>query len=32
MYALILLACCFAAWPIHLFITRPAAKLLGLID
>lgn len=32
MTALILLACCVAAWPIHLFITRPAAALLGFVD
>lgn len=32
MCALILLTCCLAAWPIHLFITRPVAKLLGLVN
>ena len=31
MYALILLACCLAAWPIHLCITRPIARMLDLI-
>jgi len=30
--ALILLACCFAAWPIHLCITRPIIRMMGLID
>lgn len=32
MYALIILACCFAAWPIHLCITRPIIRMMGLID
>lgn len=32
MYALILLACCLAAWPIHIFVARPVARMLGLID
>lgn len=32
MYVLILLACCLAAWPIHLFITRPIMQMLGLTD
>ena len=32
MTAIILLACCLAAWPIHLSITRPVARMLGLID
>lgn len=32
MYALIILACCLAAWPIHLYTTRPIARLLGVID
>lgn len=32
MCALILLTCCLAAWPIHLTITRPLARMLGLID
>lgn len=32
MLTLILIACCFAAWPIHLCITRPVARMLGLID
>lgn len=31
MCALIVLACCLAAWPIHLCITRPIARMLGLI-
>lgn len=31
MFALIILACCLAAWPIHLCTTRPAARLLGII-
>ena len=30
--ALILLACCFAAWAIHLCITRPLIRMMGLID
>lgn len=30
MTILIILACCFAAWPIHLAITRPALRALGL--
>lgn len=32
MFALILLACCFAAWPVHLCITRPVLRMLDLID
>lgn len=32
MCALIVLACCLAAWPIHLCTTRPVARMLGLID
>ena len=32
MTALILLACCLAAWPIHLSTTRPVARMLNLID
>lgn len=32
MCALIILACCLAAWPIHLCTTRPVARMLGLID
>jgi len=31
MYALIILACCLAAWPIHLCITRPLAQMFKLI-
>ena len=31
MITLIILACCLAAWPIHLYITRPVARMLGLI-
>ena len=31
MLALILLACCFAAWPVHLSITRPVLRGLKLI-
>jgi hypothetical protein len=31
MCALLILACCLAAWPIHLCITRPVARMLGLI-
>jgi hypothetical protein len=29
---LILLACALAAWPIHLCITRPIIRMMGLID
>ena len=32
MCVLIILACSFAAWPIHLCITRPVARMLGLIN
>ena len=32
MTALILVACSIAAWYIHLTVTRPTARLLGLID
>lgn len=32
MTALILLACCLAAWPIHLCTARPVARMLGLIN
>lgn len=31
MCALIILACCLAAWPIHLCITRPLARIFKLI-
>lgn len=30
--ALLLIACGFAAWPIHLCTARPVAQMLGLID
>lgn len=30
MTLLILLACCLAAWPIHLAITHPVLRALGL--
>ena len=30
MTAMILLACCFAAWPIHILITRPILRALDL--
>lgn len=32
MSALIILACCLAAWPIHHCTTRPVARMLGLIN
>ena len=32
MTILIILACSFAAWPIHRCTTRPVAQMLGLID
>ena len=32
MCALILLACCLAAWPIHLCTTRPVARIFHIID
>ena len=32
MSALIVMTCCLAAWYTHRFITRPVARMLGLID
>ena len=32
MTILTILACYFAAWPIHLAITRPVAQMLSLIN
>ena len=32
MDALIFLACCLAAWPIHLFVVRPLLHLFKILD